>query len=108
MNDLLELPAARSAKAPVVLVDATYHLFRAYYALPPLKTRANEPTWAILGCLNIIDKLFRRHQPGFMAVVFDAGGENFRSRIFPEYKKNRWPRCATPTRLPSAPRARSE
>ena len=76
---------------PVVLVDGTYHLFRSYHALPPLRTSGGEATWAVLGCLNVVDKLLRRHRPAAVAVAFDAGGENFRNKLLPEYKANRPP-----------------
>ena len=76
---------------PAVLVDGTYHLFRSYHALPPLRTSSGEATWAVLGCLNVIDKLIRRHQPAVLAVAFDAGGDNFRNQMLPEYKANRPP-----------------
>ncbi|MGV0006002.1 MAG: DNA polymerase I [Candidatus Porifericomitaceae bacterium WSBS_2022_MAG_OTU9] len=75
----------------IVLVDGTYQLFRCYHALPPLKTKDGEATWAVLGCLNVLDKLVRRHQPEILVVVFDASGGSFRNQMLPSYKGNRPP-----------------
>ena len=74
-----------------VLVDGSYYLFRAYYALPPLQNEIGEPTGAIFGVIGMLDKLRKEYDPAWFAVVFDAKGESFRNRLYPPYKKNRPP-----------------
>ena len=77
-------------KPCIVLVDGTYHLFRAYHALPPLHNQAGEPTGALHGAIKIITKL-RWYKPEKLVVVFDAGGKNFRHDLLTVYKQNRPP-----------------
>ncbi len=74
---------------PVVLVDASGWLFRAYYALPPLTNAQGEATGAALGMVNMLRKLQREIAPQRIAVVFDAPGRTFRDDIYAEYKANR-------------------
>ena len=78
-------------KPCIVLVDGTYHLFRAYHALPPLHNQAGEPTGVLHGAIKIISKLRHIHRPEKLVTVFDAGGKNFRHEILTEYKQNRPP-----------------
>ena len=75
----------------LVLVDGSSYLYRAFHALPPLTTSKGEPTGAIHGVLNMLQKLIRDYQPEHIAVVFDAGGKTFRDEMFEEYKANRPP-----------------
>jgi len=74
---------------PMIIVDGSSYLFRAYHALPPLTNSSGEPTGAIRGVLNMIQKLINTYSPQDMCVVFDTPGTNFRHEIFPEYKANR-------------------
>lgn len=74
---------------PVILVDGSSYLFRAYHALPPLTTAQGEPTGAILGVLNMLRKLLKTHATSRIAVIFDTSSKNFRHRLFPAYKANR-------------------
>jgi len=75
----------------LILVDGSSYLYRAFHALPPLTTSAGEPTGAILGVLNMLQKLVAEHRPDRIAVVFDAKGKTFRDDIFDQYKANRPP-----------------
>ena len=76
---------------PLVLVDGSSYLFRAFLALPPLTTSTGIPTGAIHGVLNMLAKLIRDEQPERIAVVFDASGKTFRDRIYADYKATRPP-----------------
>ena len=77
--------------APIILVDGSSYLFRAFHALPPLTNQNGHPTGAIYGVTNMIGKLLETYQPEFMAVVFDAKGKTFRNDLYPEYKAHRPP-----------------
>jgi DNA polymerase I len=77
--------------SPLVLVDGSSYLYRAFHALPPLSTKAGEPTNAILGVVNMLYKLLDELQPTHMAVVLDAPGKTFRKDLYAEYKANRPP-----------------
>ncbi len=88
--------AKKTAKAPLVLVDGSSYLFRAYYALPDLSTKDGFPTGAIRGVIAMLRKLAKDYQDSPIAVVFDAPGDTFRNELYPEYKANR---AETPTDL---------
>jgi len=77
------------AKPPLILVDGSSYLFRAYHALPPLINSKDQPTGAIYGVLNMLKKLINDYQPERIVVVFDPKGKTFRNDIYPEYKANR-------------------
>ncbi len=74
---------------PLILVDGSSYLFRAYHALPPLSTAAGQPTGAIVGVINMLRKLMTHYKPTKIAVVFDAKGPNFRHALYADYKANR-------------------
>ncbi len=76
---------------PLVLVDASSYLFRAYHALPKLTNSKGEATGALVGVINMLRKLREDYQPDLMAVVFDAPGKTFRDDLYPEYKSHRPP-----------------
>ena len=76
---------------PLVLVDGSSYLYRAFHALPPLTSSNGEPTGAVLGVLNMLQKLITEYEPERMAVVFDARGKTFRDEMFEAYKANRPP-----------------
>jgi len=76
---------------PLVLVDGSSYLFRAFHALPPLSNSKGEPTGALVGVVNMLRKLLTDYQPERIAVVFDASGKTFRDEIYPDYKANRPP-----------------
>jgi DNA polymerase I len=73
------------------LIDGSSYLYRAFHALPPLTSSRGEPTGAILGVLNMINKLLKEESPDFVAVVFDAPGRTFRDDLFEQYKAQRPP-----------------
>ena len=76
---------------PLILVDGSSYLFRAYHALPPLTNSQGEPTGAVVGVVNMLRKLIAEQAPDHIAVVFDAPGKTFRDDLYPEYKANRPP-----------------
>jgi DNA polymerase-1 len=78
-------------KAPLVLVDGSSYLYRAFFGLPPLTSPSGEPTGAIYGVTNMLKKLMADFSPEHVAVVFDASGKTFRDEIFEEYKATRDP-----------------
>ena len=75
----------------LLLVDGSSYLFRAYHALPPLMTSKGEPTGAIRGVVNMLQKTLQEWHPDFVGIVFDAKGKTFRDDIYPEYKAHRPP-----------------
>jgi len=77
--------------SPLLLVDGSSYLYRAFHALPPLSNARGEPTGAIYGVINMLRSLISEYQPELMAVVFDARGKTFRDDLFAEYKANRPP-----------------
>jgi len=81
-----------SASKPLILVDGSSYLFRAFYALPSsLTSPEGMQTNAIHGVLNMLDKLRKDYQPEHMAVIFDAKGKTFRNDMYPDYKATRPP-----------------
>ncbi len=76
---------------PLVLVDGSSYLFRAFHALPPLTNKSGEPTGAMLGVVNMLRRLIETYKPTHMAVVFDAKGKTFRNDLYSEYKATRPP-----------------
>jgi len=78
-----------NSRKPLVLVDGSSYLFRAFHALPPLTNTHGEPTGAMHGVLNMLDKLRKDYDPEHMAVIFDAPGKTFRDDLYPLYKANR-------------------
>ncbi|MED5555321.1 MAG: 5'-3' exonuclease H3TH domain-containing protein, partial [Pseudomonadota bacterium] len=76
---------------PLLLVDGSSYLFRAYHALPDLRTSTGAPTGAVRGVIAMLRKLSSDFVDSPIAVVFDAGGKTFRNQLFPEYKANRPP-----------------
>ena len=80
-----------NARRKLVLVDGSGYLYRAFHALPPLQNSRNEPTGAVLGVVNMLNKLCREESPDLIAVVFDAPGRTFRDELFEQYKATRTP-----------------
>ena len=78
-------------KDPIILVDGSSYLYRAYHALPPLTNSKNQPTGAIKGVISMIKKILIDHPESPLAVVFDAKGKTFRHEMYSEYKANRPP-----------------
>ncbi|MCZ6617718.1 MAG: DNA polymerase I [Gammaproteobacteria bacterium] len=78
-------------EVPLLLVDGSSYLFRAYFALPELKTTDGTPTGAIRGVISMLRKLAKDFAGSPIAVVFDAPGKTFRDDLFAQYKANRPP-----------------
>ena len=82
---------AQIADNPLILVDGSSYLYRAYHAFPPLTNSRGEPTGAMYGVLNMLRSLIMQYQPTHAAVVFDAKGKTFRDELFEHYKSHRPP-----------------
>ena len=80
-----------STEDPIILVDGSSYLYRAYHALPPLENSKSQPTGAIKGVISMIKKILIDHPESDLAVVFDAKGKTFRHDMYTEYKANRPP-----------------
>ncbi len=78
-------------QAPLVLVDGSSYLYRAFHALPPLTTSKGLPTGAVKGVLNMLKSLRKQYPDSPFAVVFDAKGPTFRDELFADYKSHRPP-----------------
>ncbi|OCG41424.1 DNA polymerase I [Gilliamella sp. Fer2-1] len=74
---------------PIILIDGSSYLYRAFFACPPLTNAKGEPTGAIFGVINMIRSLLNQYDPTHIAVVFDAKGGSFRNEIYSEYKATR-------------------
>ena len=80
-----------SAKTPVILVDGSSYLYRAFHALPPLTNSKGKPTGAVKGVINMMRRLQKDYPESTHVVVFDAKGKTFRDEMYGEYKANRPP-----------------
>lgn len=78
-----------AANDPLVLVDGSSYLYRAFHALPPLNTSTGHPTGAIKGVINMLRRLQKDYPHSVIAVIFDAKGKTFRDDMYPAYKANR-------------------
>lgn len=76
-------------KNPLILVDGSSYLYRAYHALPALMNSKGFPTGAVYGMVNMLKKLLTEFQPEHMAVVFDTKGKTFRDELYADYKATR-------------------
>ncbi|RJS92545.1 DNA polymerase I [Salinisphaera sp. Q1T1-3] len=79
------------AHGPLILIDGSSWLYRAYHVLPPLTNGAGEPTGAIYGMTNMLRKFLREYDSNRIVVVFDPRGPTFRNELFADYKANRPP-----------------
>ena len=82
---------AQANEKPLILVDGSNYLFRAYHALPPLATTDGRPTGAVRGVIAMLRKLAADYAGSPIAVVFDPKGKTFRDALYPQYKANRPP-----------------
>jgi len=73
----------------LILVDGSSYLYRAFHALPDLRTTRGEPTGAIGGVIAMLRKIVEDYKPDYFAVVFDAPGKTFRDDLYPQYKATR-------------------
>jgi len=78
-------------KTPLVLVDGSSYLYRAFHALPPLTNSKGKPTGAVKGVINMMRRLQKDYPESAIAVIFDAKGKTFRDDIYSDYKANRPP-----------------
>ena len=76
---------------PLILVDGSSYLYRAFHAMPPLTSPSGDPTGAVYGVINMIKKLLQEYKPQQMAVIFDAKGKTFRDDMYEDYKATRPP-----------------
>jgi len=77
--------------APLVLVDGSSYLYRAFHALPPLTNSKGQPTGAVKGVINMLRRMDKDYPGSVVCVIFDAKGKTFRDDIYPEYKAQRPP-----------------
>ncbi len=82
---------ASNTTSPMILVDGSSYLYRAFHAIPPLNTSDGQPTNAIRGVISMIRSLMGRFPDSPMVVIFDAKGKTFRDDIYSEYKAQRPP-----------------
>ncbi len=75
----------------LLLVDGSSYLYRAFHALPDLRTRDGLPTGALKGVISMLKRLRKDFKADFSACVFDAKGKTFRDDIYPDYKAHRPP-----------------
>jgi len=80
-----------STENPLILIDGSSYLYRAYHALPPLMSSKNQPTGAIRGVISMINKILLDHPNSPLGVIFDAKGKTFRHEMYKDYKANRPP-----------------
>ena len=80
-----------SDTCPIVLVDGSSYLYRAFHALPPLTNSAGQATGAVKGVISMLRRLHKDYPDSPVAVVFDAKGKTFRDEMFPQYKAQRPP-----------------
>ncbi|MDA1331512.1 MAG: DNA polymerase I [Proteobacteria bacterium] len=73
----------------LLLIDGSSYLYRAFHALPDLRNKANEPTGAIYGVINMLKRARNEVKPDYIACIFDAKGKTFRNDMYSEYKANR-------------------
>jgi DNA polymerase-1 len=73
----------------LLLLDGSSYLYRAFHALPDLRTAAGEPTGALRGFISMLRTLREQVPADYLACVFDAKGKTFRDELYPEYKANR-------------------
>lgn len=79
------------SQPPLILVDGSSYLYRAFHALPPLTNSKGQPTGAVKGVINMLRRLHKDYPQSEVAVIFDAKGKTFRDDIYPQYKANRPP-----------------
>ncbi len=78
-----------SSPKPLILVDGSSYLYRAFHAMPALTNSKNFPTGAVYGMVNMLKRLLNDYQPEHIAIIFDAKGKTFRDELYAEYKATR-------------------
>ena len=89
MSDQSKSP--ETDKKPLILVDGSSYLFRAFHGLPPLTNKEGHPTGAIKGVISMMKRMLNDYPDSHVAVIFDAKGKTFRNDMYSEYKANRPP-----------------
>ena len=82
---------ARIPDNPLILIDGSSYLYRAFHAYPGTMSNGDIPTNAVYGVVNMLRSMMRQFASDRMAVIFDAKGKTFRDDMYPEYKANRPP-----------------
>ncbi|OYV38265.1 MAG: hypothetical protein B7Z81_04865, partial [Acidocella sp. 20-61-6] len=82
----------------LVLVDGSGFIFRAFHAIPPMTRPDGTHVNAVFGFCNMISRLIKDHTGSHIAVIFDAGSQTFRNRLYTPYKAHRPP--APPELIP--------
>ena len=92
-GSILTLPVVENmdTTTPLILVDGSSYLYRAYHALPPLTNSKGKPTGAVKGVINMMRRLQKDYPQSTVVVVFDAKGKTFRDEIYSDYKAHRPP-----------------
>ncbi|MGA9033109.1 MAG: 5'-3' exonuclease H3TH domain-containing protein, partial [Sulfuricaulis sp.] len=90
-NVVTEASAGGKKGGPLILVDGSSYLYRAFHAMPALANSRGEPTGAVYGVVNMLRRMLSEYDTEHLAVVFDAKGKTFRDDIYPEYKAHRPP-----------------
>ncbi|ELB2070292.1 DNA polymerase I [Vibrio parahaemolyticus] len=76
---------------PLILIDGSSYLYRAFHAYPGTMSNGEIPTNAVYGVVNMLRSMMRQFASERIAVVFDAKGKTFRDEMYSEYKANRPP-----------------
>lgn len=79
----------KNSTKPLILVDGSSYLYRAFHAMPSLTNSKGFPTGAVYGVVNMLRRLLNEYDPELIAVVFDAKGKTFRDDMYAQYKANR-------------------
>jgi len=80
---------AKISSDALYVIDGSGYIFRAYFAIPSLKSASGIPTNAVYGFTAMLMKLLKEHRPQHLAIAFDAGKATFRHQIYAEYKAHR-------------------
>jgi DNA polymerase I len=85
----INIPDSKTLQKKLILVDGNGLAYRAFYALPPLKTSNGEPVNAVYGFTNMLLKIIEKEKPDYIAVAFDKSRPTCRLEMFDEYKAHR-------------------
>ena len=85
---MAQVASMNTVSTPIVLVDGSSYLYRAFHALPALTTSGGLSTGAVKGVISMLRRLRKDYPDSPIAVVFDAKGKTFRDDLFAEYKSH--------------------
>src|SRR5271156_4454654 len=88
---LPSVPDSGAAPPHLILIDGSGFIFRAFHALPPMTRPDGTPVNAVFGFTNMLARLLKDHTGTHIAVIFDAGRQTFRNRLYDAYKAQRPP-----------------